>query len=227
MRQIILDVETTGLSVDKGDRVIELCCLELIDYIPTGNVFHTYLNPQTPINRQAQRVHGITNKMLKGQPSFDIIVNEFLEFIGDDDLIAHNADFDLTFIHRELYLSCIKTPLKNIIIDSLFLSRLIKPSGSCSLDAMLKFYKLNHIARDKHNAIDDCKLLGRVYYMLTGGKQENAYLKAEAKIKTKEEMNIKRELQITKKMQISEEEEQVHNKACLLIKNSIWSELSE
>ena len=170
MKEIILDTETTGLSVRDGHRIVEIGCIELNDLIPTGNKFHCYLNPNRKVSEKALKVHGYTDEFLANQKKFEEIVEEFLKFIKDKRLIIHNAEFDLSHLNNELSL-LEKKKIDNEIIDTLTLARNKFPGSSISLDALCKRYKIDNSKRSKHTALIDCDLLARVYINLIGQKE--------------------------------------------------------
>ena len=160
MKEIILDTETTGLSVRDGHRIVEIGCIELNDLIPTGNKFHCYLNPNRKVSEKALKVHGYTDEFLANQKKFEEIVEEFLKFIQDKRLIIHNAEFDLSHLNNELSL-LEKKKIDNEIIDTLILARNKFPGSSISLDALCKRYKIDNSKRLKHTALVDCDLLAK------------------------------------------------------------------
>ena len=169
MREVVFDVETTGLDA-KEHRVIEIGCVELINNVRTGNTFHTLINPQRQVDKGAERVHGFNYEMLKREPTFKRIAADFLAFIDDDPLIAHNADFDMGFINAE-FVRLGLGRLDNKVIDTLPLARKAKPGGRHTLDSMCEFYKVDTSKRVKHGALLDSELLADVYINLLGGRQ--------------------------------------------------------
>ena len=182
MRQIVLDTETTGLSVAQGHRVIEIGCLELVNRRLTGRDFHCFLNPDREIEEGAVRVHGISNADLETAPRFPEIVDELLEFFSDAELVIHNADFDVGFIEYELQLMEHKRPAITehaSVLDTLALAREMHPGQRNSLDALCKRYEVDASKRDLHGALIDAELLARVYLAMTGG-QTALVLDAEA-----------------------------------------------
>jgi DNA polymerase-3 subunit epsilon len=189
MREIVLDTETTGLSPVKGDRIIEIAALELLNHLPTGKHWHVHLNPQRDVPLEATAVHGITTDFLKDKPLFDKIAQEFLDFIADAPLIIHNASFDLMFLNAELSLSR-RAPLPSErAIDTLLLARQKHPMGPNSLDALCKRYGVDNSARTKHGALIDCELLAEVYIELIGGRQPGLIL-ANASTKPNSEIRL-------------------------------------
>ena len=170
MKEIVLDTETTGISVKEGHRIVEIGCIELENLIPTKNKFHYYLNPERKVSEKAFEVHGYTDQFLSKQKKFNEIVEEFLEFIKNKRLIIHNAEFDLAHLNNELSLLGEKN-LKNEIIDTLILARNKYPGSPGSLDALCKRYKIDNSRRTKHTALIDCDLLAKVYVNLIDQKE--------------------------------------------------------
>tara|TARA_Y100000816_G_scaffold272884_1_gene238713 strand:- start:2634 stop:3308 length:675 start_codon:yes stop_codon:yes gene_type:complete len=170
MKEIVLDTETTGISVEEGHRIVEIGCLELDNLIPTKNKFHFYLNPERKVSEKAFEVHGYTDEFLSKQKKFIDVVDEFLEFIDGKKLIIHNADFDLGHLNNELILSGRKK-ISNEIIDTLILARNKFPGSSISLDALCKRYRIDNSKRNKHTALIDCDLLAKVYINLIDQKE--------------------------------------------------------
>ena len=170
MREIILDTETTGLSVKDGHRLVEIGCIELENLIPTNNKFHCYLNPERKVSEKALEVHGYTDEFLSSKKKFKEIVQEFLDFINGKRLIIHNAEFDLSHLNNELKIIG-KETLKNEIVDTLQLARDKYPGSSLSLDALCKRYKIDNSKRVQHTALIDCDLLSKVYVNLIDQKE--------------------------------------------------------
>ncbi|MDB5439584.1 MAG: dnaQ [Caulobacteraceae bacterium] len=172
-RAIVLDTETTGIDPRSGHRVIEIACIEIDDYIPTGASFHRYIHPDREIEPEAQKVHGISLAMLAGKPRFHEpqVCEEFLAFVGDLPLVAHNAGFDRGFINHELGLCGREGLPEERWIDTLALARKRFPGMYNSLDALCKRFKISLAEREKHGALVDTKLLAQVYLELQGGKE--------------------------------------------------------
>lgn len=172
-RQIALDTETTGLSVTEGHRVIEIGCVELVNRKLTGREFHRFVDPERDIDEGAERIHGISRADLDGKPTFADIVEEFLEFIRDSELIIHNAEFDVGFLNNELALLSHRQPeivRHATVLDTLAMARNLHPGQRNSLDALCKRYGVDASARDVHGALIDAELLARVYLAMTGGQ---------------------------------------------------------
>ena len=170
MKEVVLDTETTGLSVKDGHRIVEIGCLELENLIPTKNKFHCYLNPERKVSEKALEVHGYTDEFLSKKNKFSEVAEEFLNFVKDKRLIIHNAEFDLSHLNNELAILG-KQNLKNDIIDTLHLARDKFPGSQISLDALCKRYRIDNSNRTKHTALVDCDLLAKVYINLTDQKE--------------------------------------------------------
>ena len=166
MKEVVLDTETTGLSVEEGHRIVEIGCVELNDLIPTSNKFHYYLNPGKKISKEALKIHGYTDDFLSDKKKFKEIVHEFLEFIKGKRLIIHNAEFDLSHLNNELELIGKNKIEKQNIVDTLELARNKFPGSGISLDALCKRYRIDNSKREKHTALIDCELLTKVYINL-------------------------------------------------------------
>ena len=172
MRQIILDTETTGISVDSGHRVIEIGMVEIIDRRLTGNDFQAYLNPERKIDPATIPIHGLTDEFISDKPFFKDIASDFLSYIQNSEVIMHNAPFDSSFINNEFVLTGIEKRLEDIceITDSLTLARKKHPGQRNSLDALCSRYEVNTSSRELHGALIDAKLLANVYLLMTGGQ---------------------------------------------------------
>ena len=170
MKEVVLDTETTGISVREGHRIVEIGCIELDNLIPTKNKFHCYLNPERKVSEKALEVHGYTDEFLSKQKKFDEIGEEFLSFIKDKRIIIHNAEFDLGHLNNELSIFG-KKKIDNEIIDTLILARDKFPGSPVSLDALCKRYKIDNSKRTQHTALIDCDLLAKVYINLTDQKE--------------------------------------------------------
>ena len=170
MKEVVLDTETTGLSVKDGHRIVEIGCIELENLIPTKNKFHCYLNPERKVSEKALEVHGYDDVFLSKQKKFNEVGNEFLEFIKDKRLIIHNAEFDLSHINNELRLFG-KSKINNEIVDTLVLARDKFPGSPVSLDALCKRYRVDNSKRIQHTALVDCDLLAKVYINLIDQKE--------------------------------------------------------
>lgn len=195
LRQIILDTETTGLSPQQGHRIIEIGCLEMINRRLTGKHFHVYINPERDVERAAEEVHGITQEFLADKQKFIDIVDDFIAFVQDAELIIHNAPFDVGFINHEFKL--LKKRLKPVdkicgVIDTLTLARKKHPGQQNSLDALCRRYHVDNSNRDLHGALLDSELLAQVYLLLTGGQEQLFQSEVSASNKQQTEESIRR-----------------------------------
>ena len=176
MKEIVLDTETTGLSVKDGHRIVEIGCIELDNLIPTNNKFHYYLNPERKVSEKALEVHGYTDEFLIKQKKFNEIGEQFLEFIKDKRLIIHNAEFDLSHLNNELSILG-KKKISNEVVDTLILARDKFPGSPVSLDALCKRYRVDNSKRTQHTALIDCDLLAKVYINLIDQKEPSLNFK--------------------------------------------------
>lgn len=180
MREIILDTETTGLSPRDGHRVVEIGCIEVVHYIATGKSFHCYLNPERDMPAEAAAVHGLTEVFLADKPVFTSVVDDFLKFIGDDQLIIHNAAFDMAFLNAELERAGFAAlPMKRAT-DTVEMARRKFPGLRNSLDALCERFNIDKSARQLHGALLDAQLLAEVYLELRGGRQPGLTMEAPA-----------------------------------------------
>jgi DNA polymerase-3 subunit epsilon len=170
VKEVVLDTETTGISVKDGHRLVEIGCIELDNLIPTKNRFHCYLNPERKVSEKALEVHGYTDEFLATQKKFFEVVEQFLEFIKDKKLIIHNAEFDLSHLNNELAISG-KKKINNEVVDTLTLARDKFPGSPISLDALCKRYRVDNSKRTQHTALIDCDLLAKVYINLIDQKE--------------------------------------------------------
>jgi len=170
MKEVVLDTETTGISIKEGHRIVEIGCIELDNLVPTKNKFHCYLNPERKVSEKALEVHGYTDEFLSTKKKFSDIGEQFLEFIKDKRLIIHNAEFDLGHLNNELAIFG-KKKIDNEIIDTLILARDKFPGSPVSLDALCKRYRIDNSKRTQHTALIDCDLLAKVYINLIDQKE--------------------------------------------------------
>ena len=171
MIEVVLDTETTGLSVKEGHRIVEIGCIELNDLVPTKKIFHTYLNPERKVSESAFKVHGYSNEFLSSKKKFIDVAKDFLSFIKDRKIVIHNAEFDLSHINNELKMAGLEEIKKDVVIDTLELARNKFPGSGVSLDALCKRFRIDNSKREKHNAILDCELLSKVYVNLLDQKE--------------------------------------------------------
>jgi len=181
MREIVLDTETTGLDPLRGDRLVEIGCVEIFNRMPTGQTFHRHINPERDMPAEAFAVHGLSTEFLASKPLFAEVVDEFLDFIADAPLVIHNASFDISFINAEL--DRIKRPalLRERLVDTLLLARRKHPGVSNRLDDLCSRYAIDNSRRTKHGALLDAELLAEVYIDLIGARQSQLILAAEAR----------------------------------------------
>ena len=203
MKEIVLDTETTGLSVKDGHRIVEIGCIELDNLIPTKNRFHCYLNPERKVSEQAFEVHGYTDEFLSQKPKFIEIVDDFLEFIEGKRLIIHNSEFDLSHLNNELSLIG-KNKIKNEVVDTLVIAREKFPGSPSNLDALCKRFRIDNSKRTQHTALIDCELLSKVYINLIDQKEPT--LDFETSHKEKSEKVSSKVLYYKKIVKLSEEE---------------------
>ena len=170
MKEIVLDTETTGISVKDGHRIVEIGCIELENLVPTKNKFHCYLNPERKVSEKAFEVHGYSDDFLKKQKKFNEVCDEFLNFIKNKRLIIHNAEFDIEHLNNELSILG-KNNIENELIDTLILARDKFPGSAVNLDALCKRYRIDNSKREKHTALIDCELLAKVYINLIDQKE--------------------------------------------------------
>ena len=176
MKEIVLDTETTGISVKEGHRIVEIGCIELDNLVPTKNKFHYYLNPERKVSEEALKIHGYSDEFLSKQKKFNEISEEFLEFIKNKRIIIHNAQFDLSHLNNELKLLGINK-ISNEIIDTLTLAREKFPGSQASLDALCKRFRIDNSRRVTHTALIDCDLLAKVYINLIDQKEPSLNFK--------------------------------------------------
>jgi len=184
MKEVILDTETTGLSVRDGHRIVEIGCIEIDDLIPTQNKFHCYLNPERKVSEKALEVHGYTDEFLSTQKKFSEIVDEFLNFIENKRLVIHNAEFDLSHLNHELVLLGMKKLNIENTVDTLALARNKFPGSPVSLDALCKRYRVDNSNRTQHTALIDCDLLAKVYINLLDQKEPTLSFENEENLET-------------------------------------------
>ena len=208
MKEIVLDTETTGLSVKDGHRIVEIGCIELDDFIPTKKVFHCYLNPERKVSESALKVHGYTDIFLSNKKKFKEIVEDFLEFIEGKKIIIHNAEFDISHLNNELSLINKDHISKKNIIDTLEIARNKFPGSSLSLDALCKRFKIDNSKRSKHTALIDCELLSKVYVNLIDQKEPIFQFKNDSDIN---KPNFKGNINYSKKIvKVSNDELEKH-----------------
>ncbi len=222
MREIVLDTETTGFDPAAGHRVVEIGCLELENHVATGNEYHVYLNPERDMPAEAEAVHGLSIDFLSTKALFADIAEDFMAFIGDSVLIAHNAGFDLSFINAELKRAGHPVIPPERTIDTVKLARRKFPGAQASLDALCKRFQIDTSAREKHGALLDAQLLSHVYLELIGGREPGLALGAAEKNSEPTETS-KRELREPRAHAPTPEESAAHAAFVSSIKDAIWT----
>jgi len=208
MKEIVLDTETTGISVKEGHKIVEIGCIELENLIPTKNKFHCYLNPERKVSEKALEIHGYTDNFLSNKKKFSEVVDEFLSFIKGKRLIIHNAEFDLSHLNHELKL-IEKNKIDNEVVDTLVLAKAKFPGSSVSLDSLCKRYRIDNSKRAQHSALIDCDLLAKVYINLIDQKEPT--LNFQNQDEKSNSLMDEKILYFKKVVQISEEEIKKHN----------------
>jgi DNA polymerase-3 subunit epsilon len=224
-REIILDTETTGLDPASGHRLIEIGCLELVDGMKTGQVFHRYINPERDVPPDAERIHGISTDFLRDKPLFAEIVDEFLEFIADARLVIHNAAFDMKFVNAELTRHGFSALSMENVFDTLLLARKKFPGSPASLDALCKRFEIDLSARTKHGALLDAELLAEVYVELMGGKQVKLALdnSLSGMMQEKTTTRTSGATYPVRNFPVSAEEQAAHEDMLAKLKTPIWA----
>ena len=224
MRQVVLDIETTGLDYKEGHKIIEIACLELSNYLPTGKTYQTFVNPEKESSIAAKEKHGISDDFLRDKKLFHEVVPYFLEFIKDSPIVAHNGiAFDIPFLNYELKFNKLNV-ITNQIVDTLILARKLFPGSPANLDALCRRFDIDLSLRKKHGALIDAKLLAKVYLELKGGQQPNLILESKEKKGEIEEVKIiKKEILKDRKFVLSSEEEEKHKDFIKNIKSPIWN----
>ena len=241
MREVVLDTETTGLHPDKGDRIIEIGAIELINHIPSGNTFHTYLNPsiEGDMSDESFKVHGLTTEFLSNKPLFSEIVEDLVDFIGGSKLIIHNAKFDVGFINHEIQrlknsdLEIYeKLPYGEIeytnVVDTLEIAKNLYPGKSVSLDSLCIKFGINNKRKGKHGALIDSEILSEVYLELAGGKQPGfQFSRIDFETKNVHQHRIRKKnfirRNILEEKRLSQEEIELHREFISEIKNNFWT----
>lgn len=224
-REIVFDTETTGFEYAKGERLVEIGAVELINHMPTGVTYHQYINPEKEVPEEAFRVHGLSYDFLKDYPTFDKIANEWLDFIGDATLVAHNASFDINFVNYELKQLGLVELKWDRVVDTLEIARMLFPGARCSLDALCKRFEVDNTSRTLHGALLDAQLLAEVYLELLGGREPSLLLdgKKTEKSAQKNETAVVKNYRTPRHFQIDEQELQEHNDFIeKKIKGAIW-----
>ena len=224
-REIILDTETTGLDPFTGDRLVEIAGIEVLNYIPTGESFHVYIDPQRDMPVEAFNVHGLSEEFLRGKPLFPHIVPDFLAFIGQSKLVIHNAEFDMRFINHELKLAGLPPLGMDRVVDTLAMARRRHPGAPNSLDALCARYRIDNSRRVKHGALLDAEILAEVYAELVGGRQATLVLASETRVASRSETIVVKQREIALERRLDEAEEAAHRRFLeSLGEKSIWND---
>lgn len=225
VREIVFDTETTGFDYAKGDRLIEIGAIELLNHMPTGKTYHQYINPEREVPEDAVKIHGLTYDFLKDFPTFDKVADEWLDFIKDAKLVAHNASFDMNFVNYEL--KQIGKPEMSFgdCIDTLEIARNMFPGARCSLDALCKRFEIDNSARTFHGALLDAQLLSEVYLELLGGKEPALSFEKDGKVN--KNMDFEKQAKVfreARSFELENDLEEVHQKFLQeKVKNPIWT----
>lgn len=228
VREIALDTETTGLNPKNGDKIVEIGCVELIDKVKTGNIYHVYINPQRDVPDEAYRIHGISTEFLQDKPIFEDISKEFMAFLGDARLVIHNAQFDLRFLNHELSNVGHREINFDRAIDTLIIARSKFPGAQSSLDALCKRFGVDLSKRTKHGALLDAELLADVYVELMGGNQSSMMLnEPKSKKKTEKRTDLSKiqrdEVLQSRAVQPSGDELEKHGDFVKKLKQPVWN----
>lgn len=225
LREIVFDTETTGFNYDSGDRLIEIGAVELINHIPTGKIYHQYINPERDVPEEAVKVHGLTYEFLKDYPKLSEIAQDFIDFVGDDGiLVAHNASFDINFINYEFKHKGFRTYSWDKVVDTLEIARSKFPGSRNNLDALCRRFNIDNSSRTKHGALLDAELLAEVYLELLGGAEPSMELSDNMQKKVeKEDVKIERNYISSRNFLISDEEKKLHEEfLSQKIKDALW-----
>jgi DNA polymerase-3 subunit epsilon len=230
MRHIVLDTETTGFNAETDDRLVEIGAVEVFNYVPTGRIFHKYINPQREVSAGAVAVHGLTYERLQNEPLFAEIYDEFMEFIGDAPLVIHNAEFDMRFLRAEAKRMGMPQLPMDRAIDTLAIARKKFPGAPNSLDALCKRFNVDNSSRTYHGALLDALLLADVYLELAGGAQPDLVLQSKSVSVSADGRRITDEVTTVKSWPIRDftipaDEEQAHQDMVASIKGALWSQI--
>ncbi|MCW1429264.1 DNA polymerase III subunit epsilon [Novosphingobium sp. JCM 18896] len=225
MREIIFDTETTGLDPQRGDRMVEIGCIEMVNRVLTGNTFHAYFNPERDMPAEAEAVHGLSAAFLADKPKFAERAAELIEFIGDSPMIAHNAGFDFGFLNAELAICSMEAVCRSRMVDTVALARTRHPGAKLSLDALCTRYGIDRSHRTKHGALLDAELLSQVYVELRGGRQIGLELAADQReeIVTVATVRTDRVFRPARPHEASETELAAHAEFIKTLKAPLWS----
>lgn len=230
-REIVLDTETTGFEPSKGHRLVEIGCLELINHLPTGKIYHQYINPDRDVPADAFRVHGLSSEFLADYPRFSDIASDFLAFIADSPLVIHNAAFDMKFLNHELKTLSFPEIAYDRAIDTVLIARKKFPGSPASLDALCKKFKIDNSSRTLHGALLDSELLAEVYLELLGGRQsdfdmqmmgEGGAENSNGQVSQLVRALGPKEKRPSRSFQLSSEEIKEHDLMVAGLKNALW-----
>lgn len=224
MREIVLDTETTGFDPAKGDKLVEIGCVELMNHLPTGKNLHLYINPERPIPAEATAIHGITDDFVKDKPTFGEVVGEFMDYIGDAKLVIHNAEFDVKFLNAELRTFGFPSLDPRRVFDTLKMAREKFPGSPASLDALCRRFGIDNSSRTYHGALLDSQLLAEVYLEMLGGRQQGLGIIGDAlpAQQTQAVRQGERTYREPRVFEISEEEKSAHEALLDALKNPLW-----
>jgi DNA polymerase-3 subunit epsilon len=226
MRHIVMDTETTGFNAETDDRLVEIGAVELINYVPTGKIFHVYINPQREVGEGAVAVHGLTLEKLKDEPLFSEVYQDFLDFIADDPLVIHNAEFDMRFLRAEAKRNGYKQLPFDRAIDTLMIARKKFPGAPNSLDALCKRFGVDNSSRTYHGALLDSLLLAEVYLELVGGAQPDLTLEKKQTISqsntAQDATTFEAKIWPARDFPIAVEEQEAHATMVDSIKDAVW-----
>ncbi|CAA7621932.1 DNA polymerase III subunit epsilon [Magnetospirillum sp. UT-4] len=222
MREIVLDTETTGFDPLSGHRIVEIGCVELINHLPTGKVYHQYLNPERDVPEEAFRVHGLSQQFLSDKPVFAEVVAEFLEFLGESRLVIHNAEFDMKFINAELARLGFPALPMSRATDTVAMARKRFPGAQANLDALCRRFEIDNTHRTHHGALLDSELLAEVYLQLIGGRQPGFELGLNARSNTGTTTTLDRAARPPRPHAPTPEEAEAHAAFVAKLKTPIW-----
>ncbi len=222
MREIVLDTETTGLDPYAGHRIVEIACLEVFSHVPTGESYRVYINPERDMPEEAEKVHGLSAEFLSGHPVFAEVAQGFLDFIGDDPLVIHNAQFDLKFLNAELETCGLPKIDPARAIDTVAIARQRFPGAQVNLDALCRRFDIDNSSRTFHGALLDCELLADVYLELSGGRQPGFDLNTASAQKQASQVTANRTLRQARAHEPSPEELEAHAAMLEKLKEPIW-----
>jgi DNA polymerase III subunit epsilon len=225
MREIVLDTETTGFDPLKGDRIVEIGCVELMNTLPTGNHLQLYINPERSMPAEAAAVHGLTDAFLKDKPIFSEVVGTFLDFIGDAPLVIHNASFDMKFLNAELIRLGFPALAMNRAIDTVEMARRLFPGSPASLDALCKRFNINSSARTYHGALLDSQLLAECYLEMRGGRQVGLDISVTSAARSRV-VSLNRSYRAPRPHSPTDEELAAHQALIAKLKDPLWTKLA-